>query len=431
MRATAAPVEGNRVRLSVELDESEVDEALNSTVRRLARDVRVPGFRPGRVPRPVLEARMGGAEALRQQAISDALPDLYARAVVDTEVDPIAAPEIDITSGEAGGPLTFDALVEVRPTVSVAGYGGLVVTVPGIDVTDEEIDAQIDRVREQSGELEVVGRPARDGDYVTIDLHGTRSVGDDLDVEDYLYEVGSGSDVPGLDDQLRGSTVGDILQFSAALPGPDDTRAGPPRSGSSSRRSRRRCCPRPTDAWAAEASEFDTVAALRDDLATKLRQIKVMQAQMALRSRALEALVELVQDDPPESLIDTEVRERLHDLGHRLEQRHISLEQFLPASGRDRDSLLAELQAEAGRAVRADLALRALADAENMEVSDEDLDARRGRDGRAGGHHGRRFKAPTRPRWEAPRGTLGSEKSEGARVAARPRCVGRRGREAR
>src|ERR1700722_7272763 len=223
MRATAAPVEGTRVRLSVEIDESEVDEALNSTVRRLARDVRVPGFRPGRVPRPVLEARMGGAEALRQQAISDALPDLYARAVVDTEVDPIAAPEIDITSGEAGGPLTFDALVEVRPTVSIAGYAGLVVTVPGIDVTDEEIDAQIDRVREQSGELEGVSRPARGGDFITIDLHGKRNVGDDLDVEDYLYEVGSGSDIAGLDDQLRGSTVGDILQFSAEIPGPDDT----------------------------------------------------------------------------------------------------------------------------------------------------------------------------------------------------------------
>jgi trigger factor len=373
MRATAAPVEGNRVRLSVELDESEVDEALNSTVRRLSRDVRVPGFRPGRVPRPVLEARLGGAEALRQQAISDALPDLYAQAVVDTEVDPIAAPEIDITSGENSGPLTFDAVVEVRPTVSVAGYGGLVVTVPGIDVTDEEIDGQIDRIREQSGQLEVVSRPVADGDYVTIDLHGSRPVGEDLDVEDYLYEVGSGSDIAGLDDQLRGSKVGDILQFSASIPGPDDTE-----ETTSFRvlvkETKEKVLPVADDAWAAEASEFDTVAALRDDLATRLRQIKVMQAQMALRSNALEALVELVQDDPPESLVEAEVRERLHDLGHRLEQRHISLEQFLQASGRDRAGLLAELQVDASRAVRADLALRALADAENMEVSDEDLD---------------------------------------------------------
>ena len=193
-------------------------------------------------------------------------------------------------------------------------------------------------------------------------------------MEDYLYEVGSGSDVPGLDDQLRGSTVGDILQFHASLPGPDGSE-----QDTSFRvlvkETKEKILPEPTDSWAAEASEFDTVAALRDDMRTKLRQIKIMQAQMALRSRALEALVELVQDDPPEALIETEVRERLHDLGHRLEQRHISLEQFLAASGRDRDSLLAELQSEADRAVRADLALRALADAENMEVSDEDLDA--------------------------------------------------------
>jgi len=374
MRATAAPVEGNRVRLSVELDESEVDEALDTTVRRLSRDVRVPGFRPGRVPRPVLEARLGGAEALRQQAISDALPDLYARAVVDTEVDPISVPEIDITSGEAGGPLTFDALVEVRPTVSIAGYGGLVVTVPGVEVTDEEIDGQVDRIREQSGELEVVSRPVIDGDYVSIDLHGTRTVGDDLDVEDYLYEVGSGSDVPGLDDQLRGSTVGDILQFNADLPGPDGT-TEPTSFRILVKDTKQKVLPDVTDAWAAEASEFDTVAALRDDLTKKLQQIKVMQAQMAVRPRALEALIELVQDDPPESLIEAEVRERLHDLGHRLEQRHISLDQFLQASGRDRAGLLAELRTEADRAVRADLALRALADAENMEVSDEELDA--------------------------------------------------------
>ena len=140
MRATAEPVEGNRVRLSVEVEESEVDDALDATVRRLSTQVRVPGFRPGKVPRQVLEARLGGATALRQQALSDALPDLYARAVVDTELDPIAAPEIDIKSGEEGGPVTFDAVVEIRPTVSIAGYGGLQVTLPALEVTDEELD---------------------------------------------------------------------------------------------------------------------------------------------------------------------------------------------------------------------------------------------------------------------------------------------------
>jgi trigger factor len=372
MRAIAEPVEGNKVRLSVEVDESEVDKALDATVRRLSTQLRVPGFRPGKVPRQVLEARLGGATALRQQALSDALPDLYAQAVIDTEVDPIAAPEIDIKSGEDGGPVAFDALVEIRPTVSIAGYGGLQVTLPGIEVTDEELSGQVDRLRDQSGELSSVSRAARDGDHVSIDLHGTRLHGEDLHVEDYLYEVGSGADIEGLDEQLRGAKTGDILQFSA-----------PVRTGDTDDEAqirvlvkdvKEKVLPDLTDEWASEASEFDTLEALRDDLRSRLRQFKVVQAQLALRERTVDALVGLVAEDPPESLVDEEVRERLHDLGHRLEARRLSVEQFLQASGRDEADLLAEIRADAARAVRLDLALRALADAEAVEVTDEELD---------------------------------------------------------
>lgn len=380
MRATAAPVEGNRMRLSVEVDESEVDRALDDTVRRLSQQVRVPGFRPGHVPRKVLEARMGGAEALRRQAISDVLPDLYAQAVAETELDPIAAPEIDLTSGDDAGPLTFDAVVEVRPTVSVAGYAGLVVTVPRPEVSDADVDAQIDRLREQSGELEVVGRPATDGDYATVDLHGRRPGAEDLDVEDYLYEVGSDAAVPGLDDQLRGAKAGDILEFTAALPGAEgDGGGGAPSTVDTQVRVlvkevKRKVLPEATDEWAKEASEFDTLVALRDDVRSRLSQLRKVQMQLALRERTLAALVELVSDEPPEALVDSEVRERLHDLGHRLEARRMTVEQFLAASGRDEQELLAEIRSESAMAVRADLALRALADAESVEVDDAELD---------------------------------------------------------
>ncbi|MHB8681794.1 MAG: trigger factor [Acidimicrobiales bacterium] len=372
MRATVAPVEGNRMRLSVEVDEAEVDEALDATVRRLAKQVRVPGFRPGRVPRPVLEARLGGPEALRQQAISDALPDLYARAVVDTELDPITAPQIDITSGSDGGPITFDALVEVRPSVGIPGYAGLVVTVPRPGVTDEDVDAQVDRLREQSGELVAADRPAVDGDYVTIDLHATRTGADDLDVEDYLYEVGSGSDIPELDGQLAGAKPGDILEFAAELPIAEGSAMAQVRV--LVKDVRNKVLPDATDEWASDASEFDTLEALRADLRTRLGQLRVVQAQLALRERTLEALVALVVEEPPPSLVEEELRERLHDLGHRLQARRLSFEQFLAASGRDENELLSELRDEATRSVRADLALRALADAEAVEVSDEELD---------------------------------------------------------
>ena len=375
MRATASPVEGNRVRLSVEVDEEEVDRALDATVRRLASQVRVPGFRPGKVPRRVLEARLGGAGVLRQQAISDLLPDIYAQAVVDTEVDPIAPPEIDVTAGEEGGPVAFDAVVEVRPTVSIPGYGGLVVTVPGLAVSDDDVDRHIDRLREQQGELTAVGRPAADGDYVTIDLHGTRPSGPDLDAQDYLYEVGAGSDVPGLDDQLRGARPGDILQFPSQVktgPGPEDEEEASFRV--LVKEVQEKVLPEADDQWAQEASEFETLGELRDDIAGRLGQMKVVEAQLALRQRTIDALVGLVEDEPPEALVDAEVRERLHDLGHRLEARRMTLAEFLAASGRDEQALLGELRGEAVRAVQLDLALRALADAESIEVSEEELD---------------------------------------------------------
>src|SRR3984957_17258050 len=144
MRATAEPMEGNLVRLSVEVDEPEFDKALGTTVRTLASQVRVPGFRPGKVPRQVLEARMGGAGALRAEALRESLPDFYARAVVDTELDPIASPEIDITAGEESGAVAFDAVVQVRPVVSIPGYDGVQVTLPGLGVSDEDVDSQVD-----------------------------------------------------------------------------------------------------------------------------------------------------------------------------------------------------------------------------------------------------------------------------------------------
>jgi trigger factor len=373
MRATASPVEGNRVRLSVEMDEEEVDQAVRQTARRLAGELRVPGFRPGKVPRQVLEARLGGSSVLREQAIRDALPDMYAQAVVDTEVDPIAAPDIDILTGSDKGAVAFDAVVEVRPTVSIPGYAGLVVTLPSIEVSDEDVDAQVDRLREQFGELVRVERPASDGDHVTIDLRAKRPGDEDVHVEDYLYEVGSGSDVPGLDEQLRGKSTGDILEFTTELPLADGTQT------KSSvkvlvKEVKKKVLPEPSDEWASEASEFDTLDALRDDLRAQVSRVRLAQARLALGERAIAALVDLVDDAVPEALVESEVRERVHDLAHRLEDRNLTVEQFLRASGQDEEGLMAGLRAGAERSVKADLALRALADAEDLQVTDEDVD---------------------------------------------------------
>ncbi len=374
MRATVAPEEGNKVRLSVEIDESEIDKALDQVMRRLSREVRVPGFRPGKVPRRVIEARMGGATALRGEAIREALPDFYAQAVTDTEVDPIDKPEIDITSGDEAGTVSFDAVVMVRPVVPIPGYQGLVVTLPDIDVKDEEIDAQIDRLRATSGELVEVSRPARDGDQVTIDIHGTRQApsedDSDLDAEDYLYEIGSGRVVPELDDQLRGGKTGDIFSFTATLPDTDQTIS----FRVLVKDVKELVLPDVTDEWAAESSEFETAEDLRADIAKRLRERHIGQAQLALQQGTAEALAELVTVEIPEPLVLEEQGERIHDLNHRLEGQNISLEQFLGVTGRQPAEFLDELRSGAIQSVKVDLALRTLADEEGIEVSDEELD---------------------------------------------------------
>jgi trigger factor len=373
MRATAAPEEGNKVRLSVEIDESEIDEALDDVMSRLSREVRVPGFRPGKVPRRVIVARMGGAVALRGEALREALPDFYARAVTDTEVDPIDQPDIDITSGDESGPVSFEAVVLVRPSVSIPGYQGLVVTVPALEVPPEEITAQIDRLRATSGELVEIGRPARDGDQATIDIHGTRAgtVDDDsdLDAEDLLYEVGSGTVVPELDEQLRGSKTGDILAFEATLEGLDQTVS----FRVLVKNVKELVLPDVTDEWAAEASEFETVEELTADLTEQLRKRRIVQAQMALQQRTVDALVELVTEDIPEQLVAEELRERIHDLNHRLDAQGMSLGQFLGATGRNEEEFVRELRIGALQSVKLDLALRALVEEENIDLTDDEL----------------------------------------------------------
>jgi trigger factor len=367
-------MDGNLVRLSVEIDEPEFDRAVGDVVRTLARQVRVPGFRPGKVPRKVLEARMGGAGALRAEALRESLPDFYARAVVDTELDPIAQPDIDITAGEDQGAVSFDAVVQVRPLVAIPGYDGLQVTLPGLAVKDDEVQRQIDRLRENDAELEVVERPAIDGDFVTIDLHGTDASGAEVvGVDDYLYEVGSATVVPELDAELHGAKAGAIVAFDAANPNEPDASLA---FRVLVKEVKVKKLPETTNEWAAESSEFATVDELRADIEDRIGRVKLMQSQMALRQNAIEALSALVSDDDvPEVLVDDEVNERLHDLQHRLEAQKLSLAEYFQATGTSPDDLLSTVRVDAQSAVKADLALRALVEAEELTLSEDELDA--------------------------------------------------------
>jgi trigger factor len=373
MKTTVEPLEGNKVKLSVEVDEAEFDKAIDAAFRKIARDVRVPGFRPGKTPRRILEARIG-SEYAREQALRDAIPEYLAAAVRSNDIDLIATPQVDLTAGAEEGPVAFDATVEVRPEVNVPGYGSLRVEIMRPTPTDEEVDAQIDRLRKSFGELTDVDRPAVNGDNVTIDLWGGR--GDDalpgLNVEDWSYEVGSGGVVAELDEQLIGAEPGDLLEFMADHPveGQD-----PIEFRVAVKQVRELVLPELTDDWAKEASDFETVEALRADIVRRMTIVRAMQARMALTERAAEAAGELVVDEVPDPLVNEEMRGRLNDLGVRLQNQGASLEQYLAMSGQSPAEFSEELKVLATNAVRVDLALRAVATAENIEADDDDLEA--------------------------------------------------------
>ncbi len=369
MRSSVESLEGNKVKLSVEVDEEELDRAIDVAVRKLARHVKVPGFRPGKVPRRVLESRMGPGVA-RQEALRESLPDFYEKAVREHDVDPIAAPEIDITSGRDEGPLAFDAVVEVMPEIRVVGYEGLRVVLPNIDVTDAEVDAQIERLRDQFAELRPVSRQARTGDHVSMDLRAYRHEETLRETQDEVYEVGKGSIVPELDDQLRGAKTGDILKFNVTTPD-----HGEVTFQVLVKEVQEKVLPEVTDDWAGEASEFETVDELRADIRQRADAIKRLQAALQVRDKVLEALVDLVSEDMPLSLIADEVERRREILAHRLTHQGASIEQYLELTGKTEDDLLAELRADAVGAVKADVALRFVAEAEAVEVTDDDVEA--------------------------------------------------------
>ena len=370
------PLDGNKVRLRVEVPAAEFEQAVDAAFRKLAREVRVPGFRPGKAPRALLEARLG-SDVAREQALRDSVPEYYAQAVEAEDIDVIAAPEIDITKGEESGDVGFDAVVEVRPVVELAA-DDLRIEIPNPTVTDEAVDAQIDALRERFADLEDKTGPLADGDYAQIDIKAYvhDEVIDALSATDYLYEIGSGSLVPKLDEELRGKRVGEILKFNDNLPERFAERAGDEVAFQVLvKETKRKVLPEATDEWASEVSEFDTLDELRADARNRLTMIATVQSQLLVRDKALETVAGLVDVPIPDPLVERETERRLHDLVHRLEHQGATIPQYLAATGQDQGEFVNSVRASAAEAVRADLALRAVVTREHIAATDDELDA--------------------------------------------------------
>jgi trigger factor len=381
LTTSVEPLEANKVRLRVAVPAGEFEKAIDAAFRKLAREIRIPGFRPGKAPRQLLEARLGTGAA-REQALRDAVPGYYAEAVATEDIDVIAPPEIDLTAGEEDGDVEFDAVVEVRPIVEIAGYTGLEVEIPSPEPSDEDVDAQIERMRDRFADLEEKAGSIVDGDYAQIDIKGYvhDEVIDALSATDYLYEVGSASVVPKLDEELRGTKAGDILKFTDSLPERFGERAGDEVAFQVLvKEAKRKVLPELTDEWVTEVSEFETIDELRADTRERVGLYAKVQSQMLVRDKVLEATAALVESDVPETLVNEEMEHRLHDLHHRLERQGATIPQYLAAIGQEQQEYIDAVRAGSTGAVKADLALRAVVIQEGIEATDEELDAEVGR----------------------------------------------------
>jgi trigger factor len=372
VKSSVEPLEGNKVKVVVDVEEAELEPALDAVWREIAKEVRLPGFRPGKAPRRLLERQIEPGYA-RSEALRQALPEHYTRAVIEHDVDVIAPPELDVTGGEEDGDVTFEAVVEVRPVVTVAGYSGLRVELPSPEVTDEQVEEQVDRLRSQYSELVTVERAAQDGDVVVLDIDGTRDGEpvEGLAVEAYSYVLGSGMIAPEFDEHLVGVAAGDEVDFDAEHPDPDED---PVHFRLVVHEVQERQLPDLTDEWVADATEFDSVEGFREDTRQRLSANREGMVRQAVQAGVGTELAKLVELDVPEAMVEGEFRMRLQNMSQQLGASGIGLEDYLRVTGRDPQEFSAELREACVEGVKVDLALRAVVESESLHATDGELE---------------------------------------------------------
>jgi len=363
-----------QVELHIEVPVEELKTFRDDTLRRLAKEIKVPGFRKGKVPPQVMESRIG-KENVRQEVLADALPHFYSQAVQEHEIKPINQPEINVTLFEENQPLQITATVDVRPELELPDYKGIKVHAPSPEASDEDVDNQLERLRERTGILEPIGRNAQKGDYVTIDMFGFRH-GEPLEgaqVEDFVYEVGSARFLPKLDEELTGKRTGDIVQFNTVMPrgfGPDEEE-GTLKVVLKEVQTKR--LPELNDDFARTASEFDSLDELKADIRQRIGKHKKKDSDVAIRNLILEDLLNRVKVPLPESMLQKETEVRLARFLQDLQRSGIELDEYLESQSMSKDDLIESYRGSAETAVSADLVLESVAKAEGMEVTAEEL----------------------------------------------------------
>lgn len=379
MKATAEKLENNEVILDVEVDAGQLDRALEQAYRKLVKTVNVPGFRKGKVPRLVFENFVGKA-ALYNEAVEMVVPEAYMEAVKETGVEPVSQPKVELVQVEEGQPVKFKATVRVKPEVNLGQYTGLQVTKPVQEVTDQDVEAELTKLQERHARLENLEQGAvEQGDIAVIDFMG-RKDGEEFEGgegNDYSLEIGSGTFVPGFEDQLVGAEVGETREVNVTFPEDypnEDLKGQAVVFTVTVKGIKRKEVSALDDEFAKDVSEFDTIEELKADILNKLKEAAEKQARQRINNEAVKKAVDNAEVDIPKEMVELRQLEMLDNMEQRLQAQGLSMENYLKYTNSTRDQLKESLRDDAARGVKTTLVLEAVAKKENIAVSDEELE---------------------------------------------------------
>ncbi|HET9259219.1 MAG TPA: trigger factor [Acidimicrobiia bacterium] len=357
-----------------QLTDEQINDAKKGAARKLAQEIKIHGFRPGKAPLPIVEATVG-AERVRQEAIEDLLNPVLSEVLTEEDLEPAINPELETIDDIEGG-VEVEVKVTLWPKIEVPKYKDRNIEVTNPTVTEDDLETQTKRMLEQFGTVEDVERPASQGDFVSLDLEASQD-GEPMDearAQDVLYEVGSGLLVEGIDDHVTGASAGDEFEFTGPLPDGFGERAGDQVLFKVTvHEVKERVLPDLTDEWVDENTEFETVVDLKGALEERLADAKLRAVSREYSEKALTTLRDQIDIELPEGLVRVEMDRHLHDFLHRLEEAELELSDYFEASGMSQEAFLADLRNQAELSIRNRLVLDSIIEAEEIQVSEEDL----------------------------------------------------------
>ncbi|MGN1147111.1 MAG: trigger factor [Lachnospiraceae bacterium] len=372
-------LEKNMAKLTIEVSAEELEKAIESAYQKNKNKISVPGFRKGKVPRKMIE-QMYGAAIFYEDAANELIPGAYEKALEECEEEIVSSPKIDVTQIEAGKPFIFTAEVALKPAVTLGKYKGVKVDKIEVEVTEEEINAQIEKERENSARtITIEDRPVKDGDITTLDFEGFVDgvAFDGGKGTDYPLTIGSGSFIPGFEEQLIGAEIGKETEVKVTFPEDyhsTDLAGKDAVFKCTIKGIKEKELPELDDEFASEVSTFDTLAEYKEDVKKTLEQKKADEAKSAKEEAVIEAVIAEAQMEIPDAMVETEQRQIIEEFGQRLQMQGLSMEQYMQFTGMKPEMMLEQTKPQALKRIQSRLVLEAVAAAENLAASEDEYE---------------------------------------------------------